>query len=392
MAAGRGVFVSAIGLIGAIGSLLFPVQGQAGGYDTGGRDWDFLFQTKTVSFEAGARYLRPQRSLKDISGTLGPSADAPEAEAFFVPQLSLAVSLGEKAGCMASYREPWAGHANYGTSWTYAPSAVEQHFSSEDYGLTCRIGMSLWRGNLHLIGGVSHQSVEYELTQAFGPGFQPRTIVGDTGIGWRAGLAFEIPEYALRTSIIYNSAIDYSMTGTFGIPGAQVPIFGSLTMPQSVEWRAQSGVAQDWLAFASVKWTDWSVVGNMPLCPAGVPVCSMPAAVSALTLLWKDSWTFTLGAAHRLNDTVSVTASLTFDQGASQGFTSQTDTWLLGTKLVAQPNEHVELQLGGGLGLMTGGTLSTLLLPGGIPNPFGFTASFDDDLLLDLSASAKIRF
>src|SRR5690606_13509088 len=137
----------------------------------------------------------------------------------------------------------------------------------------------------------------YELTQSAGLAGIRTTSVSDEGFGWRAGLAFEVPDYALRVSLIYNSAIDYDMTGTVSVsafPGA-TPVFGSITMPQSVEFKAQSGVAPGWLAFGTVRWTDWSVAENMPLCTVGTPVCTQAAAVSGLTLLWKDTWTATLG-------------------------------------------------------------------------------------------------
>ncbi len=373
-------------------AVLAPCTALAGGYDTGERNWEFLFQEKTVSFEAGARYIIPRRTLNNIIGVFGPSVATDEADEFYVTRISATARLGDIATCMASYREPWGGYANYGLTWTYAASAVEQNFSSRDYGITCGARIPLSKGQLHFIGGISYQTIRYELTRFAGPAGLVRTDVSDSGIGWRAGIAFEIPEYALRTSIIYNSSIDYSMTGTLSGAALFVPIFGNMTMPQSVELRARSGVAPGWLMFGSIKWTDWSVTDNMPLCAVGTPACSLPVAVSALTLLWKDTWTVTVGAAHKVNDKVSIAGSLTWDQGATQGFTSQTDTWFANTTVVVSPNDNFELKLGGGVGLMTGGNLSTMMLPGGIPNPVGYTASFGDDLLYSFSANATLRF
>ena len=36
--------------------------------------------------------------------------------------------------------------------------------------------------------------------------------------GWRAGLAYEIPEYKLRAQIIYRSGTEYGATGTLTVP------------------------------------------------------------------------------------------------------------------------------------------------------------------------------
>ncbi len=363
----------------------------AGGYDTGESDWDFVFQERAVAFEAGVRHISPQRKLTNITGMLGPSPDVDETEAFTVPRASLAVNIADLARCMASYREPWGGHANYGTAWTYAPAAVEQHFSSRDYGLTCAASLSAGKGRVSFLGGVSLQEVHYRLTQAFGP-VMAATDVSDKSLAWRLGLAYEIPDYALRASLIYNAAVGYDMTGTFAAFGPALPVFGQITMPQSVELKAQSGVAPGWLAFAAVKWTDWSVVQSMPICPVGVPACTQPFAVSGLSLGFRDTWSVTLGAAHQFSEMFSLAGNLSWNQGASAGFTSQTDVWSAGLTGVLTPSENAEFRLGGALGMLTSGTSSTMVLPGGLPNPLGYTATFGNDLVWTLSGGATIRF
>ncbi|MCB1457989.1 MAG: outer membrane protein transport protein, partial [Nitratireductor sp.] len=349
------------------------------------------------SVESGVRYIHPDRTLKNITGSFGPSIDVSEASPFTIYRASATLKFGDKLRCMGSYREPWGGHAEYGQNWTYTGSATAQHFSSEDYGLTCAVSMALEKGMLSLVGGYSWQTIRYELDQFFavGPGFTATTRVEDSSSAWRLGLAYEIPEYALRASLIWNSAVDYDMRGTVINPVAPFagPVAGSITMPQSVEAKFQSGVAPGWLAFGAVKWTDWSVADNMPLCSTALPfACTQPFAVSGLTLLFKDSWTVTLGAAHQFSEQFSLAGSLTWDQGATQGFTSQTDTWIAGLTAVLTPAKGVEFKLGGTAGIMTSGSLSTMTLPGGIPNPVGYTASFGNDLVYSLNGSAVFRF
>jgi long-chain fatty acid transport protein len=131
----------------------------------------------------------------------------------------------------------------------------------------------------------------------------------------------------------------------------------------------------------------------MPLCPVGVVPCTQSVAPSALTLYWKDTWTVRLGAAHRVSEIFSVAGSLIWDQGATQGFTSQTDTYAASFAAVLTPNEHVEIRLDGLVGIMTGGSLSTQVPIGDVPfNPVGYTANFGDDLVYSLGASAAVRF
>ena len=369
-----------------------PVE--AGGYDVGQRYWDFLFQQKMLAAAAEMRRVEPTRELTNIRNTLLPGTQArnPETEGFWITSFSAAARLGEHFRCMASFRQPWEGHANYGRSWVGAAAVVEQHFSSEDYGLTCSAALPVGPGFFHLIGGGSLQRAHYTLSQNVLAPTLLVTDVDDESTSWRVGVAYEIPDYALRVSLIYDSEVRYDMTGAVTVAGASTPAFGSITMPQALELRAQSGIAPGWLAFGSIRWTNWSVADNMPICAVGTPVCTQAAAISGLALYWKDSWTVTVGAAHQFNDKATLTGSLTWDQGASKGFTSNTDTWIASSNLVLTPNDNVILKLNGAAGIMTGGSLSTATLAGGIPNPVGYTASFGNDLVYSLSGSFTLKF
>lgn len=380
------------GLLLAAGmTIAMPGAALAGGYDTGERDWDFLFQQQDMAFEAGMRHIHPDRVLTITGGTLGAAGQVREAAPFSVYRASAAMRLGEMTRCMASYRQPFAGEADYGAAWAYSLAVVSQSFTSDDYGLTCSLGFDagelLGQGQFHLLGGISHQEIRYRLTQNAGPGGFLITDVSDHSLGWRAGLAYEIPEYALRASLIYNSAIDYDMSGTVSLTNAPgvIPVAGSITMPQSAELKFQTGVAPGWLAFGSVKWTDWSVAEQMILFAGPVPA-------SGLVLDFEDSWTVTVGAAHQVNEWLSLAGSLTWDQGATSGFTSQTDTLSLGLDAILDNGQGASLRLGGTIGRMSGGSFSTQFLPGGVVNPFWYSASFGDDLVWSLGVTASVKF
>ncbi len=79
-------------------------------------------------------------------------------------RFSVMARLTEQVRCMGSYRQPFEGHANYG-QWFASASATEQHFTSEDYGLTCAVSAPVGMGNLLFIGGASYQTINYELLQ-----------------------------------------------------------------------------------------------------------------------------------------------------------------------------------------------------------------------------------
>ncbi|MBU8990952.1 hypothetical protein KTF61_15600, partial [Faecalibacterium prausnitzii] len=73
---------------------------------------------------------------------------------------------------------------------------------------------------------------------------------------------------ALKTSITYRSEIDHdmNMTETFSIlhPVAGRVSLGSgtekstITTPQSLNLDLQTGIMKDTVAFANVRWVDWS--------------------------------------------------------------------------------------------------------------------------------------
>ena len=227
------------------------------------------------------------------------------------------------------------------------------------------------------------------------------------GWGWRAGIAYEIEEYALRASLVYNSAVKLDdITGTMdlrqvpgavlpGIAGINTPVFGSADMPDSLEFKFQTGIAPDWLTFGSVKWTDWSQLQSLPFCPIatrGIDCrTSGPTEVTSLDLLYRDGWTVSGGVGHKFNDKLSGAVSLTWDRGTSTGIGAQTDTWTVGTGISYAANENVEFRLSGALGILTSGSSGQVVKDG---RTFGRRVSydFDNDLVTAISTSLKIKF
>jgi long-chain fatty acid transport protein len=234
------------------------------------------------------------------------------------------------------------------------------------------------------IGGVSYQEVS---------GFKERLVVGPAAFGsaaalyngtgvldleadgvvWRVGAAYEIPEIAFRASLIYNAEVDLGqINGTVDL--TQLPpmrtnpfankitdVYGTATMPQSVEFKWQTGIAPDWLAFGTVKWVDWSVLNVVAFCPTstkGIVACgpASPAFLTSLDLMFQDGWTVAGGIGHKFNDQWSGSMQLSWDRGTSTGLTTQTDTYVLSDGVAYSPNKNVELRVGGAIGMLTSGS------------------------------------
>lgn len=408
--------------LGLIAACAFVGGAQAGGLERGGYNIDLLFDPGQYVFESGVTYVAPDRTLKNVRDTdtsnpnLGTgqplgggnlnarSNSVDETEGYFVPRIGFKANLNEGVACMADYSQPWGAHTKPGTDWAGANQNVETKVNSHNYALTCSYKFDVGPGQLRIIGGGFYQEVD---------GFKERIVIspqvlanvpslaGRTGIGrldlegdgygWRIGAAYEIPEYALRASLVYNSQVKLDdITGTLDLRQVSATtienVYGSAAMPDSIEMKLQSGIAPDWLAFGSVKWTDWSQLQRIRFYRVGTTT-----ERTSLDLAYRDGWTINGGIGHKLNDQWSVAGSVTWDRGTSQGFGSQTDTWIFGTGVSYTPTENVEFRLAGAVSLLTSGSSGQITTGG---ETYGGDVSYDfgTDLAAAISTSLKVRF
>ncbi|MBX8811268.1 transporter [Pseudochrobactrum algeriensis] len=399
----------------------------AGGLERSSQDFDILFEEGNV-VETGATFVAPQRKLKNIRGSVFPANPVPnqnfgkpfdtevdEGKTYWVPKLSAKIQLTDELGCAVQYREPWGIDTDSGINNARMFSAIEQEISSRDYGLNCAYRFSAGeKGFFRILGGVSYQELKGRQTKISGVPLDPNNPrnltfanstldVDDSAFGWRLGAAYEIPEIALRASLVYQSKVNYDLDGTVGVSliGAPLnfltPVSGSVATPQSVEFKFQTGIAPDWLALASIKWTDWKSItkigfnnsGDSPFLGGRFPVGS---EVTSLDLYYKDGWTVMGGIGHKFNDKWSGAATVTWDRGTTTGLTSQTDVWLLGLGANYKATQHLEFRLAGAVGILTSGTLdNTTSAPNG-GSPTGSKADFGTDVVGGMTLSAKYRF
>lgn len=390
-----------------VGAAMNPAH--ASGLERGGYDIDLLFDPAPVATEAEATYVMPDRKLKNARGPggvdLGYGTSADGAENYWVPRIGVKAQVVPGVDCMVDYTQPWGAHTAPGV-WNGAFSNMETDIKSDSYGATCSYKMDAGKGQIRFIGGVFYQKVygfKEDLVSPLVPDFggTGRVDLTSNGWGWRAGLAYEIPEIALRASLVYNSKVKLdNISGTLDLTNVglgTIPIYGSTQyMPDVVELKLQSGVAPGWLAFGSIKWVNWSTLQSVPICPQGVPtslcVSNSPAEVTSLDLMYRDSWTVSGGIGHKFNDQWSAAGQLSWDRGTSHGYGSQSDTWTIGGGVAYTPQPNVEVRLAGVIGVMTSGHSGTVIGPNG--KIIGADASYDfgNDLVTAISGGIKIKF
>lgn len=392
---------------------------QAGGLERGGYNIDLLFDPARFASEASISYVMPQRKLENVvdinpanglgANGLGSGATSvQDSESYAIPRIGFKAGIGDSVDCMGDYSQPWGAHTNPGANWVGANSNIETKIHSHNFAGTCSYKMDAGKGQMRFIGGVFHQQVggfKERLvgpvptllgTDALGNGVGRLELEGD-GIGWRAGVAYEIPEIAFRASLVYNSAVDLGdITGTMDlrqIPSIIMPsnplvgrvtnVVGTQKMPDSVELKVQSGIAPDWLAFGSVKWVDWSQLQTIYFCVVGTSgPCTATNQATSLELLYRDGWTVSAGLGHKFNDQWSGAASITWDRGTSTTLGAQTDTWSLSAGASYTPTQNVEFRFGGVVGLLTSGSSADSQV----------TYDFGNDFVGALSASARVKF
>ncbi|OAV50043.1 long-chain fatty acid transporter [Rhizobium sp. WYCCWR10014] len=402
----------------------------AGGLERGGYNIDQLFDTSPFSFQSGVTYVTPQRKLKDVRDTDTSTAPgggnlnsrpntADDTSNYAIPYIGFKAGFGDAIDCLVDYSEPFGGHTAPGLNWAGANNNIETEIKTRNYGGTCSYRFDVGPGQLRVIGGAFYQEVEgfkerlvstVPLLVGTGNGVG-RLDLEDSGWGWRAGLAYEIPEYAMRASLVYNSRVKYdNLTGTVDLTQVTAPfaplngapygrvtdVFGSAEAPDSLELKLQSGIAPDWLAFGSVKWTNWSVLQSVPFCPKstkGLVACTSGGAteLTSLDLLYQDGWTISGGVGHKFNEQWAGAVSLTWDRGTSQGYGAQTDSWTLGLGAAFTPTEHIEWRVAGAVGVLTSGS-SGVVTQNGVTYGDDVSYSFDNDLVAALSTSLKIKF
>ncbi|MBO1039258.1 transporter [Brucella pituitosa] len=411
--------MKAVGI--AVGLLGSAVSAHAGGLERSSQDFDTLFEQGTVIDTTGT-FVAPQRKLKNIRGSgIGAltggrnpytgqayGTDVDEAKSYWVPKFSAKFDLTEDLACSAQYRQPWGIETDVGLDTVRSFVAIEQKISSNDYGLNCSYRFAAGeKGYFRLLGGVSYQELKGEQTKAippfghpFGGSWRVASLdVEDSSVGWRLGAAYEIPEYAIRASVVYQSEVKYTLDGTIDNlalnprTGASIPIAvdGDVATPQSVEFKFQTGIAPDWLAFGSVKWTDWSTVTDVNFLAKANQVVPQGQRVTGLNLYYQDGWTVSGGVGHKFNDQWSAAATVTWDRGTSTGLTSQTDIWLFGLGTNYKATENFEVRLAGAAGWLSSGEIDDTYV-NGVYSATGSKGDFGNDFVGALSLTAKVKF
>ena len=430
-------------------SAIAITSAQAGGFSRGNANLDGLYASEyhdqPVIGSAGVTFVSPGRSYSEVNGVLAtgavtgfnPTTGAPNidaatvsfsqgstdfAEDFGVYFASVGVRFHDRVNCVGSFSEPYGANSEYEGPIEYFLQS--QSIDTYELGATCSVGFDLGRGRAYAIGGVFYESLEYSQARDFRaldddvtlpilqPGAQAlgatdvsRINVTGEALGYRIGAAYEIPEIALRASLIYRSETDYDdisgsfsntpFAGIFAGRAAAAARAGNsalavqqrgfavaagtsqsstataeATLPQQLELSLRSGVAPGTLVFGSIRWTDWSVIERIDLNDQ-----FSGEAFTEFEGFFDDGWTVTLGVGRAFTEDLAGSLAVTWDEGVGTGFDTFTDTYTLAGGLAYDLNEVANIRGGGALVYFTEGEKTQGDFTAESPGEFGFALS-----------------
>ncbi|TCB68804.1 OmpP1/FadL family transporter [Acinetobacter sp. ANC 4178] len=236
------------------------------------------------------------------------------------PKISTALIFDQPFGVDIQY--------HYRPNTALGPIDIEStdiHFDSQN--ITTLFGYQL-NPNWQIYAGLGVQSFQGDL-QVFGQSFYflngyHAEFEKDHALGWLAGLSYQIPEYALRSSLTYRSAIKHQVHVNESIQNQPIHLTSThktkIATPASVNLDFQTGISQKNLLYASLRWVNWSDYIIQPIQFAAIIDSAAqyaPEIASFKMIQYQDDqWSGKIGIAHQYNQRWVSTFDFGWDVGS----------------------------------------------------------------------------
>lgn len=281
----------------------------ASGLDRTGQPIGIIFEEGAyVEFSAATTSV-------DLSGNdrtaLNPagSASGDVGERFNMFGAGYKRDISEQLSFALIFDQPWGVDVNYPVGGSALLGGTTAQADSNALTALLRYKFNE-RFSVH--GGIRYQEIDGEINLAgaaytsIGRQYNVR-VNKDGAFGWVAGVAYEIPEIALRAALTYSSEIehDFDLNETFAT-GATAATSTKTKTPQSVNLDLQTGIAKDTLLFGGIRWAEHSVTDLV------VPGLSGLAGRSVDLIDLDDSITYTLGMGRKFNENWSASLALIY--------------------------------------------------------------------------------
>lgn len=323
-------------------SLIPTTSTFAGGLDRSGQSISAFLQSGNYA-EAGISVLDP-----DVQGTSSVKGFEGErisdmAEDYYFPTAAIKIQATDKISLGLLYDQPFGADSQYpADTKSFSDRGEGTAVEVKTNNITALIGYQPTE-NWNVYAGPVYQTVKANVSlrgAAYGAlsGYDIK-LKEEDAYGWLAGFAYSIPEIALKAAVTYRSEIKHevetSESFAFGLlrPASTTT---EVTTPQSVNLDLQTGIAQDTLAFANIRWVHWDQF-------AVTPDVLKAKSNNNLIDYSDDQWSATVGLGRKFNAKWSGTAAIGWDSGAGNPVTTLGPTegyWSVGLGGQYSPAEN----------------------------------------------------
>lgn len=334
-------------------SLMPATSAIAGGLDRSGQSISAFLQPGNYA-EAGITVLDAEVKSNELNVD-------DMAKSYYFPSAAVKVQATDKISLGLIYDQPYGAEAEYdAASQVFGNGAQGTSVDVKTESLTALIGYQP-NENWNFYAGPVWQTVEANIKlrgAAYGGNAKLGTynieMEREEAYGWLAGVAYSIPEIALKAAITYRSEIEHNTKSneTTLLPYPSLSALTSsvdATTPQSVNLDFQTGIAKDTLAFANVRWVHWSQFAVKPTLLGNVSSIPAPHVRQNLIDYSDDQWSANVGVGHKFNSKWSGSASVGYDSGAGNPVTTLGPVegyWNVGLGGQYSPAENYFIQAG----------------------------------------------
>ena len=234
--------------------------------------------------------------------------------------------------------------------------------------------------NVSLLGGIKHTTLNGGSSMKLplsATAFGQYTVESASASGAVYGVSYQRPDIALRVEVLAEEAISLSPTTNYFVNATPLSGEASMGVGDAITLKFQTGIAADTLLFGSIRDSKWK--NNQ----VGLP--TLPGAPLAEVSTFEDGQSYTLGIGRRINENLSVSASLFSDPstGGNTGISELSPTYgtnaiSLGAKIGVSDNASLSI---GGTYTQKGDVASTGAYGGVLSNStvtsFGAKLSFN---------------
>lgn len=246
-----------------------------------------------------------------FSGTPGASSGS-KAPSYFQFGLAFKTDFNERLSAALIYDQPFGADVDYPAGTGYFAQGSTAELRSNAVTALLRYEFD---GGVSVYGGPRFQTLSAEANVPFIAGYEAEGE-RDEGFGYVLGVAYEIPDIALRVALTYNSAIEHELDTTeSSLAGAGIESVTEINTPQSVNLDFQTGIAPGTLLFGGIRWVEWSEFDITPTVYEGL------TGGGSLVSYDDDTITYTLGLGRQLTDEWSVAGSIAYEPSTG-GFAS----------------------------------------------------------------------